>query len=57
MTNKSELAQYVVGHMDYQELHESAIAGLVAFYEANPEQFQEDLVNNGFEPEESEEVT
>lgn len=46
-----ELAQHVVNQMDHSELHESAIAGLVTFYDADPDKFKDDLETNGFNDE------
>lgn len=43
-----DLAEHVINNMDYDELHESAISGLVLFYEHNPEKLEEDLINEGF---------
>ncbi len=46
--SKLDLATHVVSQMDYTELHDSAITGLVQFYEANPDKFTDDAFNEGF---------
>ena len=42
---KLELAELVVKRMDYSEMYESAVAGVLTLYEQDEDKFQEDLQN------------